>query len=648
MLNQETARRFFGSDGALGQIITLNQLGDFRVTGIMDKPAGKSHIDFDAYISMSSVPLLEKTAKLASSLDSWNNGTSAYTYLLLNKTARKDQLAKAVQTISASLMKHSKVTGKEKFEFAVQPFNKIILGEELHYSLGNTGTMSKVWAEIAIGLIILLSACFNYTNLSIARSLKRGKEVGIRKVSGASRLQVFTQFIVESVMLALLSLALAYMLLKIIWLDGPVNSEFLPSGATVDWKLLLWFFIFSLFTGLLAGALPAWALSSFKPVEVLKNLSNIKLFGGNRFGKGLIVAQFALSLFITLFTIIFYKQFDYMARLDPGFARDHMISLPLNGNSYELVSHDLQQLNGVVQVSASSDNLGKDVSGTVSVTTAPGQQPMGMDYYYADQNFIGNMKLQLLAGANFPAAAAAERFVIINEKALSQLKLSSPAEAIGKTILLQDTLQLQVAGVIKDVYHRGVDMPYRPMLIRYQPQEFRILQVRTAFNEPGTLVAQMEAIWKKYNPGESFNYTLWKDDLFKGQSAMSTVSMLAFLAFMAITIACLGLLGIVIYSTETRRKEIGIRKVMGAGVATIITLLSTKFLKMVIIAGLIAIPVSYLAGYFFLNIFANRISPGIGMMLSGFAGILALAMATIGAQVFKVAAANPVDSLRTE
>ena len=191
-------------------------------------------------------------------------------------------------------------------------------------------------------------------------------------------------------------------------------------------------------------------------------------------------------------------------------------------------------------------------------------------------------------------------------------------------------------------------MPYRPLLLRYQPQELRFLQVRAAATVPNALAAQLETVWKKYNPGQSFAWSWWKEDRFKGDSALSTVSMLAFLAFMAITIACLGLLGIVIYNTETRRKEIGIRKVMGAGVTSVIMLLSKKFLKLVIIAGCIAIPVSYIAGYFFLNIFANRISPSVGMMLGGFAGILALAMATIGAQVFKVAVANPVDSLRTE
>jgi putative ABC transport system permease protein len=545
-------------------------------------------------------------------------------------------------------MEQSKLAGKEKFEFAVQPFSKIILGEEMLYSLGNTGSRSKVWAEIAIGLIILISACFNYTNLSIARSLKRGKEVGIRKVNGASRWQVFTQFIIESVILALLSLVMAYVLLETVWTKSPFSTEFLPAGATIDYTILLWFFAFSLFTGLLAGILPAWALSSFKPVQVLKNLSNIKLFGGNRFGKGLIVAQFTLSLVITLFAIIFYKQFNYMARLDPGYARDHIISVPLNGNSYELISHDMARINGVVQVSASSENPGKDVTGTAAIALQPGDQPIGADYYFTDRNFIGNMKLRLLAGGNFPQTTNAAHYVILNEKALSQLKLSSPAEAVGKAIYIHDTLPVQVAGVIKDFYHRGVDIGYRPLMLRYQPEELRYLQVRTASDQPTALAAQLEKVWKKYNPGESFNWSVWKEDQFKGNNALGTVSTLAFLAFMAITIACLGLLGIVIYNTETRRKEIGIRKVMGADVTTLIMLLSKKFLKLVIIAGCIAIPVSYLAGYLFLNIFANRINPGIGIMISGFLGILAIAMATIGAQVYRVAVANPVDSLRNE
>lgn len=644
VLSKAAALKYFGNTAALGQIISIGQYGDFRVTGIMDQAPAKSHIDFEGYISMSSVAALEKSGQLAANMQSWNAGTSSYTYVLLKQRASAQQLDRAVKSVSAKLMEQSKVTGKEKFEFAVQPFNKIILGEELHYSLGKTGTASKVLAEVGIALIILISACFNYTNLSIARSLKRGKEVGIRKVNGASRFQVFAQFIVESVIISMLSLVFAYVLLKTIWSKAPFSGEFLPEGANMNGMLWLWFFLFSLFTGLLAGILPAWALSSFKPVQVLKNLTNIKLFGGNRFGKGLIVAQFTLSLVITLFAIIFYKQFDYMARLDPGYARENIISIPLNGSSYELVRHDLLQINGVAQVSASSDNPGKDVTGEVAVNLQPGTQAAGMDYYFTDKHFIDNMNLRLLAGTNFPG----ERFVIVNEKAISQLKLSSPAEAVGKTIWLQDSVSLQIAGVVKDFYHRGVDIAHRPLLLRYQPQELRYLQVRAAAAEPNALTAQLEKVWKKYNPGQSFAFSWWKEDQFKGSSALSTVSILAFLAFMAITIACLGLLGIVIYNTETRKKEIGIRKVMGAGVSTVIMLLSKKFLKLVVIAGCIALPVSYIAGYFFLNIFANRISPSVGILLAGFAGILVLAMATIGAQVFKVATANPVNSLRSE
>ena len=345
VLSEETAEKYFGSSNPLGEVLSFEPFGKFQVTGVIAKPKGKSHIDFDGFISMSSVAVLERSGLLTSISELWNNGTSAYTYVSVRQKGNQ-QLPQAVSQVSAMLMKNTTVVGKEKFEFRVQAFDDIILGEDLQYNLGNTGSPEKVFAEIGICFILLLSACFNYTNLSLARSLKRGKEVGIRKVAGAFRFQIFYQFIIESVLIALLSLGAAAVLFNLIIDHTAFGRELIPADANFTTGLFGWFLIFAIGTGLLAGALPAWALSSFRPVEVLKNLSNIRLFGSNGLRKTLIVIQFALSLTIIVFTLTFFNQFKYLADGDPGYNVKNIINIPLNGTDYQLLANDISQDQG--------------------------------------------------------------------------------------------------------------------------------------------------------------------------------------------------------------------------------------------------------------------------------------------------------------
>lgn len=650
VLSKKTAEKFFGQNEAIGQTLQLANLGDFTVSGVMQAPPGKSHLEQDAYLSMSTVAQLEKTGKLPAVLQQWDL-TKGYTYLALKPQANRQQLDKALQQLSADLLKQSKLTGKESFRFEVQPFNKIILSEEMGFPLGNTGSRGKVWAEIAIAFVILLSACFNYTNLSAARSLRRGKEVGVRKVSGALRAQVFAQFIIESMLTALLALILGYVILHLIT-GQPFSREITNADdLSLDAATAGWFFLFAVFAGLLAGALPAWALSSFKPVEVLKNLSTVKLFLGNNVRKGLIVVQFTLSLIAIVFTLTFFRQFDYMDNADPGFRKDHIITIPVTTARIPVLKHELEQLSGVTGVAAISTIPGKDASGGTRVRLKPGADPVYIDYYYADAAIIPVMQLSLLAGNNFPEntdSLHAENTVIINERALEPLRIGNPQEAVGKTIWIDDSVQVQIAGVMKNVFHRGVANPCMPLMLRNKPNASHFLVVSTATSLPVSFLGQVESVWKKQFPLYPFEGGWLQNEWHDHYSAIGTVGILGFLTLITITIAALGLLGMVIYTTETRRKEIGIRKVMGASVAAIMTLLSKGFLKLLLIAGCIALPIGYTLGFFFLNIFANRITIGADILLFSFAGMLLIALMTIITQIYRVATANPVNSLRTE
>ncbi len=645
VLTNEMAARFFGSENAIGKNLSMKDWGDFRVTGIMDEPLGKSHIEYDALLSISSVPLLEKTGKLPVMLDKWNNFNNSYTYLTVKKGVSKKQLKKAVAEFSAALMKESSVTGKEKLTFKEQALTNIILGEELHYQIGNTGSKGKTFAEIAIALIILLSACFNYTNLSIARSFNRGKEIGVRKVSGAFRFHIFWQFIIESLLVCLLSLALAYILLQLIIDYAPFSSEMIPGNFSFDISIFGWFLAFAFFTSLLAGALPAWALSSFKPVHVLKNLSTVKLFGGNGFQKGLIITQFVLSLVIVIFSLTFSRQFSYMEKADPGYSREDRIIIPVHAEDVKLLSTEMARLSGVEKVAASSGNFGRDATGFTQVKKHKGDGPVSIAHYDIDTALIAAMQLKLLAGNNFSreSNAGSEEYVIINEKAAQTLKFKTPAESIGQVIWLDDSIQASVAAVVNDFYFRGVDEPVQPLLLRSRSQNFRLLTIKMR-SQTKEAIGAVGAVWKKYNQDQAFDYS-WMREI---NDPWETISLLGFLAFIAVTLACLGLLGMVTYNIERRRKEIGIRKIMGASASTIVSMILKGFLKLVVVAGCLALPISYVLGYLFLNIFANRIQLGIATQSASLAGLFLIALLTMVTQIYKVAVSNPAEALRNE
>ena len=646
ILNHNTALRFFGDQNAIGQSLVLENLGSFLVTGIMEKSTQKSHIDFDVYASMSSVAALEKEAKLEANSTSWMNIASGYTYVLLQKGSSSKQLEAALNKITATF-KHSGPADKSNIIFQVQSISNITPGPDLGNAIGRGPSIGKVAAEVSVALIILISACFNYTNLSLARSLKRAKEVGVRKVSGASRRHIFLQFIIEAVMISLLSLALAYTMMELV---QPMQFELLPAEVEMNIGLVISFVIFSVFAGLLAGIIPAITLSGFKPVQVLKNLSTVKLLGRGGLRKALIVFQFSLSLVIIIFMLVFDKQFQYMATGDYGFNREQIINIPLDGSDYRLLKNEIETISGVEKVSATSDHLGKFASGTTKVKQQPADEPIHVRYYDVDEDFVANMQLKLIAGSTLVPAGDMEKSIVINEKALAALKISSASDAIGKMVMLDDSTKVQVAGVLKDFHFEGFEFPIRPLVFRSRETAFKYVNIKTSIKETeaASLIAAIQRNWKKLNPNQEFSYTWFDKQFYDSKAASGTVSMLGLLAFMGISIACLGLLGMVVYTVEGRIKEVSIRKVMGASVTAIMSLLSKSFLKLVLIAIMIAGPIGFICSYLFLQMFATRVRIGLGILTLGCGIILMLALLVIGSQVLRVARANPANNLRAE
>lgn len=650
ILSKDVAGRFFGSTNPIGQTIQLGSLGTFMVADVMQTPPGKSHIEFDAYLSFASIPALQKSNLLAMKQGDWNP-SFGYTYITLKNNATKSQLLSSLNSIAKNISGNEKRDNGLALQFDVQALSAITPGEELQNSIGNIPTIGKVMAGVVIALIILISACFNYTNLALARALKRAKEVGIRKVSGAFKGHIFLQFITESVIIAVLSLVVSYIMFGFMKNYAAFSEELIPADVKLDSQLILWFVLFGLGTGIIAGVIPAWILSSFNPAQVLKSLANVKLFGRNGFRKTLTVIQFSLSLAIIIFMMVFAKQFNYMATADYGFNRDNIISLPLQGADYTLLKNQVAAVSGVQRVAGISQFPGRSASGNVIIKQQPTTDGIKAGYFDVDENYIPNMGLKLVAGKNFNAATdSAERYVLLNQTALQSLKIASPADAVGKTLYLDDTTQVQVAGVVKDFHYEGFERPILPMVLRSRAKAFNYLAIKTSLNESNAaaLVAQLQTAWKKVNPGQPFAYDWFSKTFRDSKAATGTVSILGFLAFIAITIACLGLLGMVIYTTETKVKEVSIRKVMGATINNIIKQLSAGFVKLILISIVIAAPIGWLLGYMFLSIFAVRVSIGVGLVALASAGMLLTALIVICPQVYRMASGNPVKGLRTE
>lgn len=366
--------------------------------------------------------------------------------------------------------------------------------------------------------------------------------------------------------------------------------------------------------------------------------------------KTFVVIQFSLSLIFMIFLTVMYQQTNYMAAADYGFNRKNSINIRLQGHNYQLLANEMSRISGVKRVAAMSDALGFHASGIWHARNRKEETAVLLSYYAVDQNFIPNLKLPLLAGQNFPKNLSAQReqWVLLNLKALAALKLGTPHEAIGKSILLNDSTRVQVLGVLGDFHFETLKFPVQPLALRYKPDEFRYLNVQVSSQDLKATTARLQEVWKQFDAVTPMDYGIADDELRQQYAHKEDVSFFGFLSVMALTIASLGLLGMVTFTVEVRNKEVGIRKVMGANVGNLIFLLSKDFMLLLVLAGCLALPIGYWLGNEFLNSYANRIHFGISSLMWGFLVMLGLGLLTIGSQTFRAASANPVKSLRSE
>ncbi len=630
-----------------------SEWGAYTITGVMDAKKYKSHIQFGVLISSSSMESLYAEKKLRDLTDNWMEYSNCYTYVLLCAEASMDNLTAALNDLVVRKYKDSedlkglKLIGQELKEITPG----IFLGNPISFSL----PIEVYYFLALLAFVIMISAVVNYTNLSTARALTRAKEIGVRKVTGAKRRDLIYQFLSESVMIAFLALALAYLLLLVIkpvfkglWVNRYLNFE-LHESVTV----YLAFIAFAIIVGIVAGLFPAFRLSSYQPIQAIKKTERTRS-GKWSVQKFLSVSQFIISLLFITTTLLLYNQFKHHLAIDYGFNASQIINLKLQGNEYSKVSTELGKLPGIIGISA-CDYLPATgtQNGTALKKEGSEKEYQNLTVLLTDEHFADNLELRIVAGRNFPAdSQSSSQFILVNESAVQKLGYQHSSEIVGQVMERYGNKELlTVIGVIEDFRFRmpSEQEEIAPLMISNQPSAFRYANLRIARADDRETLTQLEETWKRIDPVHAINYEFYDEQLANtNKGFVDVVSIIGFIAFLAIVIACLGLLGMATYTAERKTKEVGIRKILGAEEMSIALLLSKGFLKMLLTAVFVGAPLSYFVNNLWLQHLPNRVEFGFGTLLIAILILVILGLITIGSQTLRASKNNPIDSLKID
>ncbi|MFP4088802.1 MAG: ABC transporter permease [Cyclobacteriaceae bacterium] len=651
ILTERVAEKFFGQQDPIGQMMSLAGIGEFKVTGLMADPPTNTHIKFEVLASYGTLLALARQGKGSVQTDNWQSLYDHYVYVKLRKEAQIDQLAAYFPQISQAFYQESDPI---QAEFTYQSLRNITPApvSQVVNQLAPTMPAMFIYFMAGLVLVVMLSACFNYTNLSVARALSRAKEVGVRKVVGARRRQLFMQFISEAVIVSLFALALAILMLQL--LEPAFYSVLDEEGRSLisfasGYSIYVYFGCFALLVGLIAGVFPALLLSRFNPVQVLKKLSDVKVGGGINWRKALITAQFALSFIFLITTLIIYEQFQYAMNKDMGFEQENVLQIELQENTYESMSQLMLQHKDVQQVSAASYTLASGhLSGAHFKKSA--EDSLFVSYISASPSFVGNMGLEIVAGEAYPENTdpGREQFIVLNESAVQAMGYENPAEAVNELLSVEGQ-EARISGVVRDFHYMPVMQRIEAFALRNRPEEFKHMQLKLSSTNIQATLGELEEMWQQIDRVHPFKAKFYDEQVAEALFGFNILmKVIGYMAFLSISIACLGYLGIAIYTAEVRMKEISIRKVLGAGMYQLSFYFMKSFMKLLLIAMLIGLPLAYFGNTMWLENIAYRTEISMGVMLLGAAFLLLLALLIVGSQAVKLAFINPAQTLQNE
>ncbi len=666
VVSESEAKKYFGDENPIGKILTIHdgsQPRPMEVTGVFKDYPANSHIRFTVLISYQS----QKTGNYDKAVDVMETSfgwTDFYTYLLLRKGTNQQQLA---AKIPAFIDRHyndlpeNKSRG-DRFSLSLMPLKDIHLFSHYTEEAEANGDGQSVNYLFIIAFFIISIAWINYINLATARSLERAREVGVRKVLGALRGALIRQFMLESLLLNLCALFLAIIIALLVHpLFTSLTGRPLPGLFYLPETYKLYFIGLLAAGTFLSGIYPALVLSRYKPVAVLKGVFK-NAAGGQWLRKGLIVGQFTASVILIAVTLIVYRQLHYMRNQDLG--ADISQTLVLKGagsgltdsayqDQFSAFKNEMLQVNGVKFISTSSGIMGHEILWSTNWRRLRGENQQSVNLFHlgVDEDFTKSYGLKFVAGEPFSTSSIANRRkVILNETAVKALNLGAPKNAIGELIAAGGWLDsMEVIAVVADYHNEGLQKAIQPLVLLPNLRNGNFYSVKLQGSDAASALVSIKHIWDKYFPADPYDY-FFLDEYFNRQYLENQRfgEVFGLFAMLAILIACFGLLGLSAYNVLQRTKEIGIRKVLGASVQSLIYTLSKEFLVMVLMAIVVAIPVTWLAMDNWLQGFAYRTN--IGWMVFAIAGMLSIVIAlfTVGLQALKASLANPIKSLRTE
>ena len=660
MLTEETAKKYFGDEDPMNKVLRYNNQLDLKVAGVYKAFPANAHMHPGMLISFNT--LRDSTVYGEENLrTNWGNN-SFFTYLLLPKHYDVQKMVARFPAFIDKRMAGQEYVGKQASKFTsldLQKLTDIHLYSHTDYEAEPNGDMSRVYIFAAIGLFILFIACINYMNLSTARSALRAREIGIRKVIGARKKELILQFLSESVLISwvaiIIALCLCYFALP--WLNK-LSGQQLSVNILLKWQVLVPVVLAPFFIGFISGIYPALFMSSFQPIKTLKGLFRVD--GGSiSFRKVLVITQFSISIILIITTAIVFQQLNYMQKASLGFDKDHIAILPYNNalnENFEAFRNELLSNANFKEAGRSSriptgrllDNMGASVLSGDSMRDVK----TDLKFLSIDYDFIPTYGISMAAGRNISRQYGTDTLsFVLNESAVKAIGWKSAEEAIGKDFKYGNT-KGHIVGVVKDFHFESMHEPIAPMVFEMFPPSqsyYNSLSVKFSGNNIASSLAHLEKTWKKFLPEIPYQYNFLDERfaaLYEAEEKQGTL--FTVFACIAIFIACLGLFGLSAFAITQRFKEIGVRKVLGANVSSIVTLLSKDFLKLVLIAAIIAFPVAWYAMYTWLQDFAYRISMPWWIFLFAAITALLVALITVSSQAIKAALMNPVKSLRTE
>lgn len=664
VMTEETALRYFGSENPIGQIIKLDNGLDYTVTGICENVPSNSHFHFDMIASL-------VTYEEFSHGGTWIN-LQLFTYIVLNDNANKKTLEKKfndiiIKYIGPQLQEYLGFSIKDfdeagqEYEYYIQPIRDIHLRSDIDMELEAGGHITYIWIFLVIAICILLIASTNFMNISTARSAVRAKEIGMRKAIGAHRMSLVQQFLSESVLFAVLALFIGLALVELLMHEfNTITGKQLNITLFENWYLLPLLLVFAVILGLFAGSYPAYYLSSFSPIEVLRRNTQMRSKKSN-LRSALVLLQFTVSIILFIGTIIIYKQLNFMQSKELGFNKENVVVLRRAyalSKKIDAFKGELSKNPSIISASLTNDVPGENASSSISflLPGRPKSELRPINFIVTDQDYLKTLGIEIIKGRYFSDSYPADSTsIVINEACVRVLELSDP---LGKYLILPDlkdtiiNIYCKIIGVMKDYNYRSLHDDIKPIVCFPFKQNYwhvQYLAIKIKGNDIDNTLKYLEKQWNSFVDDQPFEYFFIEDRLNSLYASEKTTGRLFIIfSILAIFIACLGLYALATFTAEQKTKQIGIQKVLGASVSNIVFSLIREFTKWVLIANIIAWPVAYYFTDMWLSSFAFSTKINIWIFIIAAALALFIAVLTVSFQAFKAATSSPVKAIKYE